>query len=116
MKSKHLFLTFFVVMLSGCATQRYGQVPKTTPGVEAFFECSHCHSLYGGVIYTNVDKNLLQCWTPAARHCAHDWVRIDSKTEFVKRVEKLWPGMIDGLATSQPPSYYWVDSVEKVTR
>jgi len=102
-----------VLVASGCATHRYGQMPKTTPGQDAFFECSRCYSLYGGVIYTNGDKNLVQCWTPAARHCTHEWVAIDSKSEFVERVDKLRPGFIDSLIHSQPPSYYWKDRTRR---
>ena len=114
MKPKHTFLPVIVavVAISGCVTPHYSQqVPKTTPGQDAFFECSRCHSVYGGVIYANGSKNLLQCWTPAAPRCVHEWVSLDSRRDFAACVETLWP--IDLLVSLQPPAYYWMDSTER---
>ena len=77
MKSTALILlTALSVTLCGCA--RYNQPPKTMMIEQAFFACSKCGSLDGGVYGKGPVKSF---WTKAASHCIHDWQPI-SKGEF----------------------------------
>lgn len=63
--------------LCGCAS-RYNQPPNTMMIEEAFFTCSACGSLRGGVFGKGPTK---QFQAASASNCVHDWQGI-SKREF----------------------------------
>ena len=63
--------------LSSCAS-RYNQPPKTMMIEEAFFACSKCGSLDGGIFGKGPVMHLSSA---DAAHCVHTW-RTVSKSEF----------------------------------
>ena len=66
----------------------------------AFFECSRCGTFH---CYTpNGYQGLIP---PAAKFCKHDWIRIYSKREFKRRIDRRWPGQSEFLC--RPFGLYW---------
>ena len=74
---------------------------------EAFFECSRCGTLHGG-IFTEESPSL-SLITRASESCEHHWVRIHSKRQFMRRTERRWPHAFEMFRSSLPRTTYWDD-------
>ncbi|MCX6928758.1 MAG: hypothetical protein NT154_36930 [Verrucomicrobia bacterium] len=64
-----IFVLTLVLFVSGCAS-RCDQPPKTKMIEQAFFSCSKCGSLRGGVFGKGPTKRFQAA---TASHCVHDW-------------------------------------------
>ena len=72
-----IFVLTLALFVSGCAS-RHDQPPKTKMIEEAFFSCSKCGSLRGGIFGKGPTKRFQAA---TASHCVHDWQRV-SHDEF----------------------------------
>jgi len=70
-------LALVAIGLGGCAS-RYDQSPDTMMIEQAFFTCSKCGSLRGGVFGKGPTKRFQAA---TASRCVHDWQQV-SKGEF----------------------------------
>lgn len=72
-----IFVLALPLCIGGCAS-RYDQPPKTKMIEQAFFSCSKCGSLRGGVFGKGPTKRFQAA---TASHCVHDWQQV-SYEEF----------------------------------
>lgn len=101
-----------VLGLPACTTLQANRPPKAAPGEEAFFECSKCQSLYGGIFGRNQPMLSYESSNPVT--CRHDWQRLPARVTFTRRFEQRSPGRLHLIATGQPPSLYWISAEEEL--
>jgi hypothetical protein len=99
-----LLLGIIALALSACS--HFFTVPSQ-PVREAFFECSKCHSLRGGIPTARIKMD-----TRVGRFCWHRWTPLPSKREFMRRVERAWPGTFSPMRWSLPRTTYWDSPVD----
>jgi hypothetical protein len=73
-----IFVLTLALFLGGGCVSRYDQPPKTKMIEQAFFSCSKCGSLCGGVFGKGPSKSFQAA---TASHCVHDWQPV-SYAEF----------------------------------